>query len=361
MRRRDFLYRTTALLAATVIPSRFLAANSGKTLRVPLGLDGYSLRGMKWKATSLIKFAAEQKLDAVLLNGLNYFKSLEDSHLLSLKELANKANMRIYVGAGGICERSASFSNEHGDAKMLLAKGIHVAKTVGSPVVNVRIGSINDRYSEGGIESRIAESIKVLKALKSRALDAGVKFGFENHAGDLRSEEVLALIQEVGTDVCGSMLDPGNALWSMEDPMQHVQTLGPYAVCSSIRDYTVWQSAEGATFQWTAIGEGLMDAPAYVNHLATQCPGVPLFVETISNSQRPIPYLEDEFWEGFPNLKAKGIIGFLRLCRQGHAMDVDKPEAGADQDEFDQQHQRSQFLKSIAYLRKHCDAGLAQP
>ncbi len=357
MRRRDFLYRASALFAAAAAPNRLLAANSTDASRVPLGLDAHAMRGMKWKATSLIKFAAEQQLDAVLLNNLNYFESLEDSHLRSLKDLANQGGMRIYVGAGGICEKGTSFSNKYGDAATLLAKGIHVAKTVGSPVVNVRIGKIDDRYTEGGIEARIAESVKVLKALKSRALDAGVKFGFENHAGDLRAEEVLALIQEVGTDVCGSMLDPGNSLWSMEDPMQHVQKLGRYAVCSSIRDYMVWPSEEGATFQWTAIGDGLMDAPAYVNHLATRCPGVPLFVETISNSPRPIPFLKDEFWKGFPNLKADGIVDFLRLCRKGHAIEVDKPEAGVDQKEFDRQHQRAEFLKSIAYLRQHCGAG----
>ena len=357
MKRRDFLCRSSALLAMAAAPNRLLAANSTGAARVPLGLDGHAMRGMKWKATSQIKFAAEQKMDAVLLNSLNYFESLEDSHLKSLKELANASEMRIYVGAGGISENATSFSNKYGDAETLLAKGIHVAKTLGSPVVNVRIGKQDDRYTEGGIEARMAESVKVMKALKSRALDAGVKFGFENHAGDLRAEEVLALIQEVGDDVCGAMLDPGNSLWSLEDPMQHVQKLGPYAVCSSIRDYMVWPSEEGATFQWTAIGDGLMDAPAYVKHLATLCPGVPLFVETISNSPRPIPFLKDEFWKGFPNLQAKDIVEFLRLCRKGHAIEVNTPEDGVDQKEFDRQHQRAEFLKSITYLRQHCGAG----
>lgn len=41
-----------------------------------------------------------------------------------------------------------------------------------------------------------------------------------------------------------SMLDPGNSVWVMEDPLQQVQTLGKHVVCTSVRDYMVWESEE---------------------------------------------------------------------------------------------------------------------
>ncbi|MEO2029986.1 MAG: sugar phosphate isomerase/epimerase, partial [Fuerstiella sp.] len=172
MRRRDFLYRTSALVAAAAAPNRLLAANSGDSTRIPLGLDAHSMRGMKWKATQLIEFAAEQRLDAVLLNSLNYFESLEESHLLKLKQLADGHNLRIYMGAGGICENGAKFSDKWGNAESMLATGIRVATTIGSPVVNVRIGSIDDRFLKGGIQPRIDEAVRVLKAAGKRAEDA---------------------------------------------------------------------------------------------------------------------------------------------------------------------------------------------
>lgn len=359
LRRREFLIATSTALAATGVNLKPLAAaDSGDPPRVPLGLDGHSLRGMKWKATQLIEFAAEQRLDAVLLNSLNYFESLDEPHLLNLKQLADKHDMRIYVGAGGICKNAAKFSDKWGSAEEMLATGIRVASTLGSPVVNVRIGSIDDRFLEGGIQPRVDEAVRVLKASSKRAKDAGVKFGFENHAADLRSEELLDLIKAVGTDVCGVMLDPGNGLWAMEDPMMHLQSLAPYVVCNSLRDYMVWQSAEGATFQWTAVGDGLMDVSTYVQTLAKSNPGMPIFVESISNSARPIPFLTDPHWRGYPNLKAAGIVDFLRLCRRGHSIEIDQPEPGMDKKEFDRQHQRTEFLKSIQYLREHCNAGL---
>jgi sugar phosphate isomerase/epimerase len=187
--------------------------------------------------------------------------------------------------------------------------------------------------------------------VRTRAQDAGVKFAFENHAGDTRSEEILDLIEAVGADVCGVMLDPGNAVWAMEDPIEHLLTLAPHVLCTSIRDYMLWESEEGATFQWTAIGEGMMNAATYVRLFREKCPGVPFFVETISNSQRPIPFLSSDFWDGYPNLPATELASFIALCRRGHAIEIATPPAGADARKFERQQQRAEFEKSIAYLR----------
>lgn len=357
LHRRDFL-RMGVKSAIGLAATGTLCAHSVGTTDVPLGLDAHSLRGMRWKASQLIDYAAEQKLDAVLFNNLDYFESLDATHLKRLKEKANSHRMRIYMGAGSISQNSVAFSSKHGSAETLLAESIRVAQAVGSPVVNVRIGRVDDRYTEGGIGARIQEAVKVLKALRSRAQDADIKYGFENHAGDLRSNELLGLIEQVGTDVCGVMLDPGNALWAMEDPMRQIQMLGTHVVCTSVRDYMVWESDEGAIFQWTTIGKGLMDVPAFTRHMATLCPGVPLFVETISNSPRPIPFLSREFWKGYPDLAAADLVDFLKLLRRGRPMEIATPPPGVDAKTFEQAHQRAEFEQSIAYLRQHCRAGI---
>ena len=216
---------------------------------------------MKWKATQFIEYAAELKLDGVLLNSLNNFENLEPAHLKNLKKKADSHGIRFYIGAGSISKGSVQFSDTYGNSEEIIETGLRVAQAVGSPVVNVRIGNIDDRFSDGGIEARMEESIKVLRASRNRILDSGLKIGFENHAGDMRSEELLELIEAVGTDICGVMLDPGNAVWALEDPMKQVQLLGKYTVCTSLRDYIVWPSENGATFQWTALGDGRASGP----------------------------------------------------------------------------------------------------
>jgi len=233
-----------------------------------------------------------------------------------------------------------------------------VASEVGSPIVGCRIGDFNDRYTDGGIEAHVEAVVKAMKSMRTRIIDSGLKFAFENHAGDLRTDELLMLINETGNDICGALFDPANAVWAMEDPMKALNNLGSAIICTSIRDIMVWESEEGAVFQGMAIGEGMLDYTLYAETLARRAPGVPLHVETISNSARPVPFLKAEFWKGFPKLKAEGIIDFLNLAKKGNPLEIVKPNTGIAQTDFDISQQQEELLKSLDYLRKYCNAGL---
>ena len=369
MNRRDFA-KLTAISALTLRSLPVNAANSQIRKEpdevrevpldpgVPLGLCNHSLRGMKPNANQLIDYAIEHKLDSVLLNSFQPLESREDVYLHSLREKAGNNDISIYIGAGSISEGSTRFSNTYGNATELLKEGIRVAVALGSPVVGCRIGNVADRYTEAGIEPRIEEVIGVMNSLRGEARDAGVKFAFENHAGDLRSEELLALIKETGTDICGALYDPGNAIWAIEDPMRALEVLGSQIICTSVRDVMLWEADDGAVFQWTAIGQGLMDYPLYVQTMATQCPGVPIHVESISNSPRPLPFLTPEFWSGFPDLRASEIVDFLNLLKRGQPIEFLDPPAGVDKKTFDINHQQLELEASLDYLRANCHVRL---
>ena len=330
---------------------------TSEATRVPLGLCNHALRGMKLKARELIEYAIEHKLDSVQFNTLTTFETLDEDHLVSLHNLASKNHISIYTGAGSICTASSSFRERFGDPQSLLKEGIRVAKTVGSPIVGVRIGNINDRYTNGGIKPKVDEVVGVMRSMRKPALEAGVKFAFENHSGDLRSGELLELIKRTGTDICGAFYDPGNAIYALEDPMVALEVLGEHIICTSVRDVNVWATEEGAIYQWTAIGDGMMDYVHFTKYLGETCPGVPLHVETISNQHRPISYLDPEYWKGFPDLKASDLVDFLTLVQRGRPTVIEKPPAGMDPKEFDIRHQENEFLRSIKFLRDHCGAG----
>jgi len=363
MKRRDFTKSAgMGLLAMQSFPAIalnevFKKATSGST-RIPLGLCNHSLRSLNLNAQQFIEYAIEKKLDSILLNTFQPLIRIDSEYLAALSRLAKSNNVSIYIGAGSISEKSKSFSGKYGNAAALLKEGIRVAKAVGSPIVGVRIGSIEDRYVDGGIEVHIESVMNLMKSVRSQVLDAGIKFAFENHAGDLRSEELLALIKETGTDICGALFDPANAVWAMEDPMKALETLGSTIVCTSVRDVAVWETDEGAMFQGMAIGEGMLDFRLYAETLARLCPGVPLHVETISNSARPVPFLKPEFWKGFPNLSAYEIIGFLNMAKISKPVEITNAPAGVNQKDFDIKLQQSELLKSFDYLRTTCNAGL---
>ena len=298
-----------------MVSGKIFSGSSAMDASVPLGVCNHALRSMKPNARQLIEYAIEQKLDSVLLNTFQPFESLDTSYLTALGEMARANAVSIYVGVGSISENSSSFSAKYGSAEDLLIEGIRVASALGSPIIGCRIGSIDDRYSPGGIRVHKEAVVKVMKSVAGQARDAGIKFAFENHMGDLRSKELLALIHETGSNICGALFDPANALWAMEDPMQALKVLGSEILCTSVRDVAIWGVDEGAMFQGMAIGEGLMDYQLFSSTLESLCPGVPLHVETISNSARSIPYLKPDFWEGFPDLPASRTFGFPEACK----------------------------------------------
>ena len=363
MNRRDFT-RVTALgaLALHAVPT-FATANIPGPLRcqlsrIPLGVVNHSLRAWRPSVMELIDFAIEHRLDSVSFNNLKPFVSLEEKHLAKIKKHAEANDISIYVGLGGISELSDTFDNSWGDAKTLVKEGIRVAQALDSPVIGVRIGVLDDRYSAGGIQPRMEEVIKLMKSFRGPVSGAGIKFAFENHAGDMRTEELLDLIRETGTDICGAYFDPGNAIYAMEDPEKAMEALGNHILCCSARDVIVWQSEDGATFQWTAVGEGMMDFKKYADFLSANCPGVPLHLEIISNSPRSLPYLTDEFWKGWPDLKASGMVDFLRMARKGSPIDMAQAPPGMDKKTFEMQNQEEELLRSIKYLREACGVGL---
>jgi 3-oxoisoapionate decarboxylase len=44
----------------------------------------------------------------------------------------------------------------------------------------------------------IDDTVAVLKGVRSRAVDAGVKIAVENHAGDMQSRELKRLVEAAG-------------------------------------------------------------------------------------------------------------------------------------------------------------------
>lgn len=359
MKRRDFIAKSTS---ATI--STFAGTNSWASKRdslptagdaeISLGMDAHAVRAMKWNVSQLTDYAHELKMESLLLNGLNYFEHLEEEYLLSLKKKLGSYGMKLYFGVGGLSINSPSYSPHFGTPTELVRQGIRLAKIFDAPSVNCRIGSIKDRYTDGGIVARMEEIIQVLRSMRPEIADAGIKFAVENHAGDMRSQELLELVEAVGTDICGVMLDPGNSVWAMENPMQQIELLGEHVLCTSIRDYRLWPSVAGATFQWTAIGEGSMDFKLYTQRMVELCPGAPFHIETISGDAREIPFLDDAFWQGYPDLKAYQLLDFFQMLRKGQPIEPLAPPNGGDPQAFAQDQQKEELKKSIEYLRRHC-------
>jgi sugar phosphate isomerase/epimerase len=211
-----------------------------------------------------------------------------------------------------------------------------------------------DRETPGGIEARMADTVKVCRSARSQALDAGVKIAIENHAGDMQAWEIAGLCEEAGKEYVGVTFDTGNATWAMEDPMESLEILAPYVAASALRDSMIWQTPEGATLQWTAIGEGVVNYKAFVKRFLELCPNVPVNVEIISGSPKPLPFFQKDFWNVWPKARASDFAKFDALTRLGRQI----PPHHSPNDAVEQKYQKSELERSLAYCKETLGLGL---
>lgn len=345
MHRRHFLQSSLSFAAASAFSP--LHAATGDKLKI--GMDHFAVRGTGWKAPQIIEYAASLKLDAVFLSELGPFESFEDDYLKKLRAQIDAAGLKVYVGGRSICKTSNMWEDKYGTPDELMALIIKTAKALGSPVARCVLGNAKDRTTDGGIEKHQEECIKVFKAARSRCEAEGIKISIENHAGDQQSEELRNLIEAAGKEYVGANIDPGNAVWALEDPMHNLEVLGPYVNCSSVRDSMVWETSEGAMVQWTAIGEGLVDFAAYAKRFAELAPGVALMVESISGFAKPFPYLKEEFWKPYAKSPASSFAGWLALMKRGHEI----PAFKAPNKEAEIAYQKGELERSIKWLREN--------
>lgn len=347
MNRRSFLAQT---LAATATAS-FSRAAAGS--RLAIGLDHFAVRATGWKAAQFIDYAASLKLDTMFISELPVFESFEEAYLKSLKEQADKAGLKLYVGTGSVCKTSNTWKDTYGTPEEHLGLTIRVAKALGSPVARCYLGNQKDRATDGGIQRHIEETVKTIKACQSQAEGEGIKIAIENHAGDMQSHELKGLIEAAGKGYVGANIDPGNAVWALEEPMLHLEALGPLTICSSVRDSMLWEDENGAVMvQWTAVGEGLVDYQAYARRFAELAPGVPLQVETISGFARPFAVNQDDFWKIFPGHRETPMYqAWLAMARRGKKIPSFKAPEGPGKKDAEIAYQKGEAERSFAWLR----------
>lgn len=337
------------LIGGSFASSALLAlGDEAQKKKLLLGYDNFAVRAMGWKAKALIDHAVKLRVDTLFITDLDAFESLEIKHLEEVKRYADERGIKLYLGTWSICPTSVSFKDQWGTADEHLQLGLRSAKALGSPVIRVVLGKGADRETPGGIEARINDTVKVLKRNRSLAIDLGVKIAMENHAGDLHSLELRSLVEKAGPEFVGVNLDSGNAVWTLETPQENLENLGEYVLTTSLRDSQAWESENGVTVQWTAMGEGMVDWKAYFKRYAELCPEAPVQIETISGFNRELAFKKESFWESWPAGKPASLAAFQKWAVEGKSK---APFKGKSKEET-KAYQLGDIERSIAFCKK---------
>lgn len=351
--RRGFLAAVAATGAAQLAtPARGLGLAEKRGIK--LGFDNFSIRTFEWKAPRLIEYAAALKVDVLFMSDLDCYESLEPDYLDKIRAQAERAGIELHVGTGSICPTSKSYDERKwGKAEDHARLLIRTAKQLGSSITRCYLGTRRDREGEGGIERLFPDMIKVLKAVQGEAEAANVKIAVENHAGDMQAWELVALIESAGKSFVGATMDPGNAAWTLEDPLVNLEILGPYALTTGIRDTAIWETDVGANCMWATMGHGMVDWAAYVKRFQELCPKTPFVLETISYKwSNELPYLRPEFWTRFPKARAHEFARFVALAKRGKPFVIPPGRpSGTSSPELERTQQQYDLEQDLKYCR----------
>jgi len=269
--RRSFLQTMAGATALAMTPFASLQAQPCE--RLLLGLDAYSIRGLKWKAPQILDCAGNLKLDAVMLSP-NTFESSEEAYLKKVREQAERLGIKVEPAFACICEQSKAWNKKQGEPAKYLLECIKQTKVLGANTFRALMGVAADREQLAPIDAMMETTIKTLRSVRSQAVDAGVRIALENH-GDMQSRDMKTLIEEAGKEFVGCCFDAGNPVSMLEDPLMALEILGPHAFASHMRDSVIYEHPRGAAFQWVALGDGMIDFKRLVRRSEELCPKGP--------------------------------------------------------------------------------------
>ncbi|MFN7922275.1 MAG: sugar phosphate isomerase/epimerase [Bryobacteraceae bacterium] len=339
MQRRTFLSATGAASMA-----------QSQIAPVKMGIDLFSIRSSGWTPFQYLDYCAKWKAKVVHFSEIRFLGNLEPEHLKKVRAHAAELGIEIEIGMRSICPTSKAFDAKQGTAEEQLGRMIESAKLIGSNIVRAFLGTMADRGSGRGadlaIEAHIENTAKVLRNMRSRVMDAGLKVAIENHAGDMQGRELKMLIEGAGKDFVGACLDSGNPLWTLEDPHVTLDALHPYVITSHVRDSIVWRTPKGVSMRWMRMGEGNVDIDSYVRKYRELCPGKAITLEIIVIPPREFNFLEPKFWDGYRNVPAWQFARFLAIAEKG------QPSAAPPKPADPAAQEREDLEASIRYTQK---------
>ena len=147
-------------------------------------------------------------------------------------------------------------------AKEEMLAHIDYARLIGAPVMRVVGSSLMFRFEPH--EPQLKILAEWFKEATDRAAAHGIRLAVENHI-DYNSDEILWLIEQVGSDHFGINLDTANFLRVLDDPVEATRKLARHVFATHVKDIKPVKGVnarEWCYFACVAAGEGLVEIDA---------------------------------------------------------------------------------------------------
>lgn len=310
MTRRSLL-ASAAAFAAT-LPSSLSAALTGK--RMGIVIHSYWKR---WQGKySSLKFPPFE-------HALDVLDHVRDLGVGSLQTLVGGWNTEMAENVRATCEGygirlEGSITLPKNDNDMgRFESELRLGKLAGATIF---------RSATGGRRYELFSSLEEFKHFKDAAFRSmtlaepiarkhRVKIGIENHK-DFHAAELAEMLGRISSPHMGSCVDTGNSIALLEDPMQVVETLAPFAVTTHIKDMAVQETPTGFLLSEVPLGQGMLDLPRMFEIFEKHNPQIGYHLEMITRDPLDIPCLKPAYWATFPDKSGTELARTLTMVRE---------------------------------------------
>jgi sugar phosphate isomerase/epimerase len=213
-------------------------------------------------------------------------------------------------------EGSISLPKDKADVERFAAE-VHTAKQCGASVFRTVLLS--------GRRYEVFETADAFRASHERAKQSlalarpvvekhEISMAVENHK-DLRSVELLELIEKHDSPLVGVCLDTGNSIALLEPPQETADLLAPHTFTTHIKDMGVEEYAEGFLLAEVPLGTGFVDIPGLISDVRKHRPNIQLNLEMMTRDPLKIPCLTPKYWATLDNVKGRRLADMIALVR----------------------------------------------
>jgi sugar phosphate isomerase/epimerase len=156
--------------------------------------------------------------------------------------------------------------------------------------------------------SRLDAAVPILDRYK-------IPLGLENHK-DWTVDEMVALIKKYSSEYLGVCLDFGNNISLLDDPMEVVERLAPYAVSTHVKNMGVEHYSDGFLLSEMVFDKGFLDLPRMVALVRQARPNTRFSLEMITRDPLHVPCLTDKYWAAFPDRNGRYLARTLMLVQK---------------------------------------------
>ncbi|MGE0284215.1 MAG: sugar phosphate isomerase/epimerase family protein [Rhizobiaceae bacterium] len=303
-----------------------------------LGIDGQKLpEARKRGPLASLDHVKELGLAGIFFSTiLDMSRGLDAGELRDIRAKADDLGLYIESGLGKInpyCSAEAPELRAAGGGDIIagLTKMIEESAAIGCREMWVSPGNFKAAYRGRLAVDRFRTDVtwdeqllaieKVLQKLAPAARANGVHMNIETH-DEITSFEIVRLIEKVGADCVGVVLDTANMVQRGEHPVFAARRVAPYVRQTHIKDAYVGRAPGGFDFQPRACGGGIVDFATILPILAATNSELNLSLEIAQsvedNRRQPNPrqciQLDDPIWRaGHPDLTAEELDAYLAM------------------------------------------------